>query len=105
MKRSVQRQDVLEDRRVTGSGVFEVDRPFDDREIVIFDVMPGQDEGDLARSLYALGLAMRTENGRVYPREELEDLLIGAGFTAPDFTPLDVPPYTMGMILAKKGGS
>jgi 2-polyprenyl-3-methyl-5-hydroxy-6-metoxy-1,4-benzoquinol methylase len=74
-------------------------------DIAVFDVMPGQEEGDLARALYALGLAMRTENGRVYPREELEALLATAGFTAPCFTPLDVEPFTMGMILAKKGES
>jgi len=74
-------------------------------EIVIFDIMPGQSEGNLARALYALGLAMRTENGRVYSREELETLLATAGFTSPHFTPLDVAPFTMGMILAKKGES
>jgi len=73
-------------------------------EIAIFDVMPGQVNGDLARALYALGLAMRTRNGRVYPREELEDLLTSAGFGAPCFSPLEVAPYTMGMILARKGG-
>ncbi len=74
-------------------------------EIAVFDVMPGQVDGDLARALYALGLAMRTRNGRVYPREELEGLLTSAGFSAPSFSPLEVVPYTMGMILARKGES
>jgi 2-polyprenyl-3-methyl-5-hydroxy-6-metoxy-1,4-benzoquinol methylase len=74
-------------------------------EIAVFDVMPGQEDGDLARALYALGLAMRTRNGRVYPREELEGLLTSAGFSAPSYSPLEVAPYTMGMILARKGES
>jgi SAM-dependent methyltransferase len=73
-------------------------------ELAVFDVMPGQERGDLARTLYALGLAMRTENGRVYPREELEGLLADTGFRVQMFRPLEIPPFTMGMILASKGG-
>jgi hypothetical protein len=57
------------------------------------------------RALHALGQAMRTRNGRVYLREELEGLFTSAGFTVPCFSPLDVPPHTMGMILARKGES
>jgi SAM-dependent methyltransferase len=48
-------------------------------ELAIIDVMPGQAQGDLARALYALGLAMWTENGRVYPRADLEALLAETG--------------------------
>lgn len=73
-------------------------------ELVIIDVMPGQAQGDLARTLYALGLAMRTENGRVYPRADLEVLLAATGYEVEMFHPLNVPPYTMGMILARKEG-
>jgi SAM-dependent methyltransferase len=73
-------------------------------ELAIIDVMPGQAQGDLARTLYALGLAMRTENGRVYPRADLEVLLAGTGYEVQKFHPLSVPPYTMGMILARKEG-
>ncbi len=71
-------------------------------EIVIFDIMSGQEQGDLARTLYALGLALRTEKGQVYSREELEHFLGQAGFVKPTFSPLQVPPYTIGMIFAKK---
>lgn len=71
-------------------------------EIVIFDSMPGREEGNLAYSLYALGLALRTEKGRVYSCKELQQFLEKAGFNDPAFSPIDVPPYTMGMILAKK---
>lgn len=71
-------------------------------EIAIFDVLPGQEEGDLARALYALGLALRTELGQIYTCEDLENLLKRAGFEKSTFNPIRVPPYSMGMILARK---
>lgn len=73
-------------------------------ELAIIDVMPGQAQGDLARALYALGLAMRTENGQVYSRAHLEALLTETGYEVHMFHPLNVPPYTMGMIMARKEG-
>jgi 2-polyprenyl-3-methyl-5-hydroxy-6-metoxy-1,4-benzoquinol methylase len=73
-------------------------------DLAIIDVMSGQAQGDLPRTLYALGLAMRTENGRVYSRVDLEALLAETGYEVGMFHPLNVPPYTMGMILARKEG-
>lgn len=72
-------------------------------EIVIFDIFPGQEEGELSQSLYALGLALRTEKGQVYSCEQLQNFLTQAGFTEFKFSPIKVSPYTMGMLLAKKG--
>lgn len=74
----------------------------EDGEIAIIDVMPGQSEGDLARALYAIGLALRTNQGEVHSQEALSGFLKSAGFASPSFTPLSVSPFTMGMILAKK---
>jgi len=71
-------------------------------EIVIFDVMGGQRQGGLSKSLYALGLALRTERGQVYTREQLQGFLTDSGFAQPSFSPVEVPPYTMGMMLAGK---
>lgn len=71
-------------------------------EIVIFDIFPGQEEGELSQSLYALGLALRTEQGHVYSRDELQELIVRSGFDGIQFHPLRVVPYTMGMLLAKK---
>jgi 2-polyprenyl-3-methyl-5-hydroxy-6-metoxy-1,4-benzoquinol methylase len=71
-------------------------------EIVIFDVMPGQESGNLARALYELGLALRTEKGRVHSTEELGNFLLQSGFPYSTYSPIPVPPFTMGMILAKK---
>ncbi len=73
-------------------------------EIAIFDIMPGQTEGDLARTLYAMGLALRTEKGRVHTPDELLQYLARAGFNQGSLTPLRAPPHTMAMIVAKKGG-
>jgi ubiquinone/menaquinone biosynthesis C-methylase UbiE len=72
-------------------------------EIAIFDIMPGQAEGDLSRTLYAMGLALRTEKGRVHTPDELQQYLSRAGFGQGQFTPLRAPPYTMAMMVAKKG--
>jgi ubiquinone/menaquinone biosynthesis C-methylase UbiE len=70
--------------------------------IIIFDVLPGQPEGDLNRTLYALGLALRTEHGRVYQPQELEALLVQSGFGPPKLTSLPVPPYAVGMLVAER---
>jgi N,N-dimethyltransferase len=70
--------------------------------IAIFDVFPGLVEGDLNRTLYALGLAIRTDHGRVHPPEELERLLLQSGFQRPVLVNLRVPPYAIGMLTAER---
>jgi cyclopropane fatty-acyl-phospholipid synthase-like methyltransferase len=70
-------------------------------EIVIFDVFSGQEKGNLAAAFYALGLGIRTEEGAVFKPEELIELLKMAGYCEFKVTPLEVPPYTMGMLEAK----
>jgi precorrin-6B methylase 2 len=69
---------------------------------VIIDVFPGIAEGDLTRLLYRLGLALRTEHGRVYSKEELSDQLREAGFISSELTLLQSPPHILGMVLAGK---
>lgn len=71
-------------------------------EIVVIDVMPGQPQGDLSRTLYALGLALRTEHGTVHKPEVLQRLLSESGYQSPDFQGIPAMPHTMGMIVAKK---
>jgi hypothetical protein len=74
-----------------------------DGRIVLFDLLPGQAEGDLNRALYALGLALRAASGRVYGPEDLGALLAETGFGPGDLTPLAVPPYAVGMLVSKRG--
>jgi ubiquinone/menaquinone biosynthesis C-methylase UbiE len=70
--------------------------------VIIVDVFPGQPQGDLNRTLYTLGLALRTQQGHVHSPEELTRLLLDAGFAAPELIPLEVPPFIMGMLVAGK---
>ena len=71
-------------------------------ELLVVDVLPGSQEGDLPRALYKIGLALRTESARVYDPAELASFLRDAGFSDPQSLPLDVPPYTVGMMLARR---
>lgn len=69
--------------------------------VVIFDVFPGQPQGELNRALYVLGLSLRTTLGHVYSVAELEPLLSEAGFDAPQLTPLDTQPHIVGMLATR----
>jgi ubiquinone/menaquinone biosynthesis C-methylase UbiE len=70
-------------------------------KIEIIDVFPVQPAGALPAALYALGLALRTTHGRVHSAADLESWLAAAGFDDCRFAPLEAPPYTMGMLLAR----
>jgi 2-polyprenyl-3-methyl-5-hydroxy-6-metoxy-1,4-benzoquinol methylase len=69
--------------------------------IAIVDVFPGQPLGDVNRTLYAIGLALRTEHGHVYSLDELRPLLAATGFDNLRLEPLPVPPYAVGMLLGR----
>jgi precorrin-6B methylase 2 len=69
--------------------------------VAVIDVIPGQAAGALNVALYSLGLALRTQNGRVYSPAKLETLLAGTGFGAPEIIPLAVPPFAVGMAVAR----
>ncbi|MDD4972924.1 MAG: class I SAM-dependent methyltransferase [Bacteriovorax sp.] len=70
--------------------------------LVILDAYGKVEEGALARSLYQMGLTIRTVQGKVYGPSELEPWLKEAGFSSFEFHSLDVVPYSMGMLIAKK---
>ena len=72
-------------------------------EIAVFDVFGGHPAGSLSSALYALGLALRTENGSVHGRQALEGMLSEAGLVPHEFSLLEAPPFTMGMLLARRG--
>ena len=71
-------------------------------EIAVIDVLPTSAESELTTSLYQLGLALRTEQGKVYSAEELSALMVEAGFAPPELLPLPAPPHLVGMLLAKR---
>jgi ubiquinone/menaquinone biosynthesis C-methylase UbiE len=71
-------------------------------QLIILDAYGKVEEGALARSLYQMGLTIRTVQGKVYQPSELEPWLKEVGFTSFEFHSLDVVPYSMGMLIAKK---
>lgn len=71
-------------------------------KLAIFDCYSENKEGQLARSLYELGLAIRTKQGQVYSVELLKSWLIELGYDTFEFNSLEVIPYTMGVLLATK---
>jgi ubiquinone/menaquinone biosynthesis C-methylase UbiE len=70
--------------------------------LIILDAYGKVEEGALARSLYQMGLTIRTVQGKVYQPSELEPWLKEVGFKTFEFHSLDVVPYSMGMLIAKK---
>lgn len=71
-------------------------------EVLIFDVFTAQEQGRLPAALYAMGLALRTEQGRVYSFEALKHELQTQGFTEIEFQAIPVAPFTMGLVRARK---
>ncbi len=69
--------------------------------VAVIDVFPGNPAGDVNRTLYALGLALRTRQGRVYGQEEMEAILRDAGFGPARLLPLDVPPFAVAALVAQ----
>lgn len=71
--------------------------------MLLVDVFHGQPGGELNSALYELGLALRTNCGKVHSRAALDACLADAGFVSRAHHPIPVPPFTMGMIVAQKG--
>jgi len=74
-------------------------------EVLIVDIFSGQSAGNMQRTLYALGLALRTEHGTVHEQGLLTSLLQDSGFIDITFEPLPAPPFTMGMLVGKKAAN
>jgi 2-polyprenyl-3-methyl-5-hydroxy-6-metoxy-1,4-benzoquinol methylase len=70
--------------------------------IAVLDIFPGQAAGDVNRTLYALGLALRSESGQVYSPRDLEGFLGESGFESAELTHLAVPPFAVGMLVANQ---
>lgn len=68
--------------------------------LCMIDVIDDDDGNALAKSLYNLGLALRTAQGRTYGQAELTALLQAAGFAQIEYHALDVPPQAMSLVLA-----
>ena len=80
--------------------VFDLVKP--DREFAVIDVFPGQEKGDLQRSIFALELGLRTSRGRLHDPMRLEESLKKVGFDQIQFAHLPAPPYYWGLVLAQR---
>ncbi|MCA9119980.1 MAG: class I SAM-dependent methyltransferase [Planctomycetaceae bacterium] len=70
-------------------------------EVVVIDAFPGASSGNIPFALYHLGLALRTEHGKVHALESLQAILEAQRFTPGTLTSLDVPPGMVGMLVAQ----
>jgi len=79
-----------------------------DGALIVVDVFAGQVDGNVSRTLYQLGLEMRTTAGRTYEPEELLRAMEQVGFAGDAkagqsyFHPLRATPHTMGVVVGKK---
>ena len=69
-------------------------------ELQIFDVFGTHKNGKLPKSLYEMGLSIRTVEGRVYSTDILKTWLQECGFSNFEYVEIDIEPYTMGMLKA-----
>ncbi len=68
-------------------------------QIIIFDILP-EGTDNLTAAIYEMGLALRTENGEVHNRDELQRMLKEAGYSIGQGGTFPVPPGIMGFIAA-----
>jgi SAM-dependent methyltransferase len=72
-------------------------------ELVVVDAFArGTREEDVALTLYAFGLAMRTVAGQVYEVDTIRSWSAAAGFPVADFHPLAGAPGALGAIVARR---
>lgn len=74
-------------------------------EVAVVDSFPGQEEGSLQYEVFRLGLALRTQKGRIHSPEQLSAALVQAGFESPQFAHLPSPPHIVGLMLGAKESS
>lgn len=69
-------------------------------ELVLVDVFPGQECGDVTRSVFGLELGLRTQAGQLYDPGQIKSMLNECGFAHVQFAHLPSPPNTYGLVLA-----
>lgn len=71
-------------------------------EFVVVDIFPGQQDGELTRSILALEIVLRTEHGSLHDPARFQHTLIMNGFDQIRFAHLPAPPHIWGLILAQR---
>lgn len=71
-------------------------------EFVVVDAFPGQQEGDTTRSIMALEIALRTQQGGLHDPAHFQHLMIMNGYDQIQFAHLPAPPHIWGLVLAQR---
>ena len=71
-------------------------------EFVVVDIFPGQEDGEVTRSILALEIVLRTEHGGLHDPARFQHTLIMNGFDQIRFAHLPASPHIWGLILAQR---
>jgi 2-polyprenyl-3-methyl-5-hydroxy-6-metoxy-1,4-benzoquinol methylase len=74
----------------------------DSGELAIIDIFPGQEKGDLSRSIFEFELGLRTSRGRLHDPIMLETVLKESGLGEVQFAHLPTAPFYWGLILSQR---
>ncbi len=74
----------------------------DGGKLVVVDVFPGQDAGDVSRALFALDLELHVPTGKLVDPIELKSMLEEAGLQTPKYSHLNEVPHIYGIMVAEK---
>lgn len=73
-----------------------------DGELVLIDVFPGQEKGELDHSIFDLELRLRNSEGQLHDPSWLKEVLVASGFSQIQFAHLPSLPYYWGLLLAQR---
>ncbi|MBA61233.1 MAG: hypothetical protein CMJ76_02605 [Planctomycetaceae bacterium] len=71
-------------------------------KLVVIDVFPGQDAGDVSRALFALDLELHVPTGRLVDPIYLKKIMQDSGLRAPKYSHLNEVPHIYGIMIAHK---
>ena len=69
-------------------------------EMVLIDIFPGQEHGDLTRLVTAMELGLRTKSGQLYDPGVIKEMLKACGFSHVQYAHLPSAPGIYGLVLA-----
>ena len=71
-------------------------------KLVIVDVFPGQDAGDVSRALFAIDLELHVPNGKLVDPIDIKTLIEETGLDTPQYSHLNEVPHIYGIMIAQR---
>ncbi len=71
-------------------------------KLIIVDVFGTNPKGSLSKNLYEIGLALRTQEGKVYHQDLISKWMKEIGFSSVQYGSIDELPFTMGQVVGIK---